>query len=124
MITKLNDVARNSGAEMVGQIATYSPGDKIHVTYKRDGKEYTVPVTFETIPAPTIVVKNSVLEKWVPNWKHLNKKELKELGVTGGVVVKSIDEKGLFSKTDGRWFCYFKSQWQRSNTSGRISKIA
>ena len=29
MITKLNGVTIATGAEMVGQIATYSPGDKI-----------------------------------------------------------------------------------------------
>src|SRR6201996_5595453 len=45
MITKLNGVTISTGAEMIGQVATFSPGDKVKVTYKRDGKENTVPVT-------------------------------------------------------------------------------
>ena len=45
ILTKLNGITLNSAAEMVGQIATYRPGDKINVSYKREGQEYTVPVT-------------------------------------------------------------------------------
>src|ERR1700743_2101473 len=44
IITKLNGVTVATGAEMVGQIATYSPGDKITVTYNREGKETTAPI--------------------------------------------------------------------------------
>ena len=61
MITKLNGVAFNSAAEMVGHIATYSPGEKVNVTYERDGKEYTVPVILRNNTGTTDIVKNSVL---------------------------------------------------------------
>src|SRR5579863_62101 len=44
VITKLNGVPVTTGAEMVGQIATFSPGDKINVTYRRDGKESTIAI--------------------------------------------------------------------------------
>ncbi|MEJ7769231.1 MAG: trypsin-like peptidase domain-containing protein, partial [Chitinophagaceae bacterium] len=45
-ITKINGVPVYSGADMVGQVATYRPGDKITVSYFRDGKEYTTNLVF------------------------------------------------------------------------------
>jgi len=99
VITKLNGVAVNSGSEMVGQIATYRPGDKVTVTYKRDGKEFSVPIVLRNNAGTTDVVKTSIIEKLGADLQTLNKKDASSLGVKGGVVVKSIDDKGLFSKT-------------------------
>src|ERR1700744_4389591 len=62
VITKLNGVSVVTGAEMVGQIATYSPGDKITVTYKREGKETTVPIVLRNNSGTTTIVKTSVLD--------------------------------------------------------------
>jgi S1-C subfamily serine protease len=45
------------------------------------------------------VVKSSALDKLGADLQTLSKKDAATLGVKGGVVVKSIDEKGLFSKT-------------------------
>ena len=84
---------------MVGQIATYRPGDKINISYVRDGKEFTVPVTLRNNTGTTDIVKNSVMEKLGADLQNLNKKDAASLGVKGGVVVKSIEEKGLFSQT-------------------------
>lgn len=99
VITKLNGVIVNSGSEMVGQIATYRPGDKVKVTYKRDGKENDVTVTLRNSGGTLDVVKNTVFDKLGAELQTLSKKDATTLGVKGGVVVKSIDEKGLFSKT-------------------------
>jgi len=74
IITKLNGTTINTGAEMVGQIATFSPGDKITVTYKRDGKEVTVPITLRNNSGTTAVVKTSVLDKLGASLKTLDKK--------------------------------------------------
>jgi len=99
VITKLNGIPVNSGAEMVGQIATYRPGDKITVSYKRDGKELSVPIVLRNNAGTTDVVKTSALDKLGADLQTLGKKDATSLGVKGGVVVKSIDDKGLFSKT-------------------------
>jgi serine protease Do len=99
LITKLNGVVINNGAEMVGQIATYKPGDKVVVTYKRDGKEYSTAIILRNNTGTTDVVKNSVLDKLGADLQALGKKDATTLGVKGGILVKSIDEKGLFSKT-------------------------
>ena len=99
MITKINGVALTSASDMVGQIATYRPGDKINISYVRDGKEFTVPITLRNNTGTTDVIKNTVLDKLGADLETLNKKDAATLGVKGGVVVKSIQEKGLFSKT-------------------------
>jgi serine protease Do len=99
IITKLNGNTLTSAADMVGQIATYSPGDKVNVTFKRDDKEYTVPVVLKNNSGTTDIIKNSVLDKLGADLQTLTKKDAASLNVKGGVIVKSIAEKGLFSKT-------------------------
>jgi putative serine protease PepD len=45
VITKLDDRVIDSGPTLIGEIWTHEPGDKVKVTYKRDGKENTVDLT-------------------------------------------------------------------------------
>ena len=100
VITKLNGDEVLTGAEMVGKIATYSPGNTIKVTYKRDGKEYTVPVTLSNNgnSISTTIVKTSVLDRLGADLQNLSKKDAASLDMKGGVVVKSIQENGLMDK--------------------------
>ena len=101
IITKLNGEEVTTGAEMVGKIATFSPGDKIKVTFKRDGKENTVPVTLSnnSTSISTSVIKSGVLDKLGAQLENLSKKDAASLDVKGGVVVKSITENGLMDKS-------------------------
>lgn len=98
MITKVNSVPVVNAADMVGQIATYRPGDKISITYRRDGKENTVNVTLRNATGTTDMVKTSVLDKLGAEFETLSKEDAKELGVNGGVIIKSIGSRGIFSK--------------------------
>ncbi|MFI6648656.1 S1C family serine protease [Streptomyces sp. NPDC050529] len=45
VITKFNDTVVDSGPTLIGEIWTHKPGDKVKLTYKRDGKTSTVEVT-------------------------------------------------------------------------------
>lgn len=47
VITKFNDTVIDSGPTLIGEIWTHKPGDKITLTYKRDGKEATTQVTLD-----------------------------------------------------------------------------
>ncbi len=98
-ITKINGTTINSGADLVGQIAIYRPGDKIKVAYMRDGKEQTTEVLLKNSSGNTEVVKTSVLDKLGAEFEAISKKDAAENGIKGGVRIKSIDEKGAFSKT-------------------------
>ncbi len=98
IITKVNGKEVTSGAEMVGQIATYRPGDKIQVSYKRDGKEYTIPITLRNSTGTTEVVKNSTIDKLGAEFQTITKDFAKELGVAGGVEIRAIGSNGLLSR--------------------------
>ena len=99
VITKLDGVPVATGAEMVGLIATHSPGEKVNITYKRDGKESTVNVILRNYSGTTDVVKTSVLDKLGGTLETLSKKQATDLEVKGGVIVKAVTEGGLMDKS-------------------------
>ncbi|MGI5376639.1 S1C family serine protease [Streptomyces sp. CA-251387] len=45
VITKLDDRVIDSGPTLIGEIWTHQPGDKVTITYERDGKSHTVELT-------------------------------------------------------------------------------
>lgn len=45
VITKLDDHVIDSGPTLIGEIWTHKPGDKVTITYVRDGKTHTVDLT-------------------------------------------------------------------------------
>ena len=98
MITKISGFPVVNGAELVGKIATYSPGDKISITYQRAGKEYTSNITLRNFTGTTDMVKSSVLDKLGAGLETVSKDDAKEYGIKGGVMVKSISTRGLLSK--------------------------
>jgi serine protease Do len=98
IITKINGVPVRNGAEMVGQIATFRPGDKIAITYKRDGKEYTKNVVLRNSLGTVDIVKVNILDKLGAQFETLSSSAAKELDVAGGVVIKSIGNSGLLSR--------------------------
>ncbi|HEY0678967.1 MAG TPA: trypsin-like peptidase domain-containing protein [Chitinophagaceae bacterium] len=99
VITKIDGVTVYSGADMVGKIATYRPGDKINISYKREGKEVTIPITLRNSVGTTDVVRTSIVDKLGADLQSLDKDDAKELGVKGGVIVRSFDDRSPFNKT-------------------------
>jgi len=98
-IIKLDNNVVTSGADMVGQIATYRPGDKIKVTYRRDGKDFTTDVLLRNSGGTTDIVKSSVFDKLGADFETLSKKEAADLGIKGGVVVKSLKDNSLMERS-------------------------
>lgn len=94
-ISKINGVPVTSGNEMVEQIARLKPGDKISITYLRNGKDNTVNVTLKNKTGTYDIVKTSVLDDFGVDFTTLDKKKAGEYGQTGGVVVKKINPNGL-----------------------------
>lgn len=45
VITKLDDRVIDSGPTLIGEIWTHQPGDKVKITYERDGETHTVDLT-------------------------------------------------------------------------------
>lgn len=97
-ITKINGVKVVSGSEMVEQVAGYKPGDKITLTYQRDGKEYNANITLKNRSGSYAIVKSETLESLGGEFETLAAEKAKEYGFRGGVIVKRIKENGLIDQ--------------------------
>ena len=84
---------------MVEQVTRYKPGDKVTVTYLRDGKENIANLTLKNKAGNTDVVKTaSILDKIGGQLENLDKKTATTYDIPGGVVVRKIGS-GYLSKT-------------------------
>ncbi len=101
-ITSINGTKVTSGSEMVEQIANYKPGDKITLTYKRDGATKTTTATLKNRVGNYDVVKSDatadIKEKLGADLETLNAKDAQKYGVPGGVKVNSVGN-GLLKNT-------------------------
>jgi Do/DeqQ family serine protease len=92
LITEINKVKISSPAEMQGIISEFKPGDKVNVTYVRNGKENVTTVTLKNKSGNFDVVKtDAALDALGGEFVTLDAKKSKEYGVAGGVVVKKIN---------------------------------
>lgn len=90
-VTKLNNVEVNTGSELQEQIARYKPGDKISVTYIRDGKENTTSLTLKNKSGNYEVVKTeTVFDDLGGTLVTIDKQTAKKNDVTGGVQVQKL----------------------------------
>ncbi len=99
IVTKLNGVSISGGPELQEQVARYKPGDKISLTYKRDGKEYTATLTLKNKAGNTEIVKvTGIIEKLGAELVAIDTKTANANQIQGGVLVKKIND-GLLKKT-------------------------
>ncbi len=100
IITKVNDAPINSWTELQATVSSYNTGEKINITYKRNGKEYTVAavLTAKTGTYDQIATTN-VGDKLGADLETLEPKKALTYEIEGGVVVKKIKAGGAFSKT-------------------------
>jgi serine protease Do len=89
-ITKINGVKVTTGSEMVEQVAGYKPGDKITVSYLRNGKEFSTSVSLKNKSGSYEIVKNAISDKLGATLQTLTAQKAKEYGVKGGVVITKI----------------------------------
>ncbi|MBS1510274.1 MAG: trypsin-like peptidase domain-containing protein [Bacteroidetes bacterium] len=100
IIKKVDGLDVNNGAEMQGQISRYKPGDKITVTYDRNGRESTVNVTLKNKAGNFDIVKaDAAVDLLGADLAALDSKKAKEYGVSGGVIVKKIHDGALNDQT-------------------------
>jgi serine protease Do len=100
VITRINDASISSWPELQGTIASYNAGDKVKITYKRDGKEYNATATLKNkVGSYDEVAKNDISERLGADLETLSKEKAKQYEVTGGVIVKSITKGTPIGKT-------------------------
>lgn len=96
VVTKINGVAVVTGPEMVEQVTRYKPGDKVAVTYIRDGRENTANLTLKNKTGNTDVVKSAtIMDRLGAELETLDKKRAATYDLPGGVVVKKLGNGAL-----------------------------
>ncbi|HRF19246.1 MAG TPA: PDZ domain-containing protein, partial [Chitinophagaceae bacterium] len=75
IVTKINDATITSWTELQATVSSYNAGDKINITYKRNGKEYTATATL-TAKSGTFdeIATNTVGEKLGADLVTIDKK--------------------------------------------------
>ncbi|CAN5270940.1 trypsin-like peptidase domain-containing protein [soil metagenome] len=99
-ITKINGSIVNSGPELQEQVARYKPGDKITVSYVRNGKENTVTITMKNKAGNYEAVKQeSVMDNLGgAELVDVDKATAQKNDISGGVLVKKLGT-GLLKNT-------------------------
>lgn len=100
-ITKINGVTVETGPQLQEQVARFKPGDKVTVTYVRNGKENTVNMTLKNMSGTYDIVKNepaSVINKLGGDLATVDKATAQKNSIAGGVIVKKING-GLLKNT-------------------------
>lgn len=124
IITGINGVQTPSIPQMTEQIARYKPGDKISISYIREGKQYTQSTVLKNADGNTDIVKSSVLDALGADLYTLNKAEAARVGVRGGVYVDNISSGILKKQTNmKRSFIILKAGGQSVATIEDLKKV-
>lgn len=98
VLTAINGVKVKTVAQLQEQVARYRPGDKIQVTYDRDGKLTNVALTLKNQSGNTDVVKQQQgVDALGATFKDITDKQKATLGIRNGIEVTNVGE-GLFAK--------------------------
>ena len=99
-IEKINGIDINSGSELQEQLSNYKPGDKVNVTYERNGGLNTAAVTLKNNAGNYDIVKSEeMIDRLGADLTTLDSRKAKEYGINGGVVVKKIKEGAINNQT-------------------------
>ncbi len=125
VILKINNNAVSNGLEMSGQIAQFKPGDKVPVSFFRNGEEMTTSVTLKDSPGkPSVIAEANISEKLGATLENLSKAKAEQNNIQGGIIVKDIQQNGRLGKTrmeDG--FVITAINGRRITTIEELSKI-
>ncbi|MDB5192271.1 MAG: serine protease [Segetibacter sp.] len=89
-ITKVNGAPVSTGTEMVEKIASLRPGDKVALTYTRNGAERTGTASLKGDAGTYASVKEQVVEKLGASFENIDRSKAAQLGISSGVVVKGL----------------------------------
>lgn len=100
VITQLGGAKINSEADLLGAIADHRPGDKVSVTYMRDGSAHTIDVVLKNKNGTTGIVKATIMDALGADMQTLPSDIAKQIGIPGGVVVTHIGSGLIKEQTD------------------------
>lgn len=100
IIRKINDVSIESSSDLQEQLSRFKPGDKVNLTYQRNGAMNTVPVTLKNSAGNFEIVKaDEMIDNLGADLVTLDPKKAKDYGIDGGVVVRKINAGAIDDQT-------------------------
>lgn len=100
VITKINDAVISSWPELQGTVASYNAGDKVKISYRRNGKEFNTVATLKSkVGSYDEVAKSDISQKLGAELETISKEKAKEYNIAGGVLVKSISKDSPIGRT-------------------------
>ncbi|MCL7988504.1 Do family serine endopeptidase [Sphingobacterium sp. lm-10] len=104
VLTKIEGRTIESTPDLQERVARLRPGDKVKLTYKRDGKEKEVAVTLTGEQSKTAANESAggsasgaeIFNKLGASFVPASDAKKKELGVNSGVVIAQVHRGGLF----------------------------
>jgi Do/DeqQ family serine protease len=103
VIVKVNDREVNSDAQLSELIARQQPGDKVKITYMRDGKEMSATAVLkDKLGAFGGVAAATAVESLGADFSTLSKDDASKMGIDGGVRVSNIHDGVLSNQTEMR----------------------
>lgn len=99
IIKSVNGAPVQVPSELQELVTKYKPSDKVNIVYSRNGKEYSTTAILKNKMGTFDIVKadNGALSKLGAELVNLDPRKAKEYGITGGIVVKKINE-GILSE--------------------------
>ncbi len=102
VIVKINDMAVTSDAQLAELIARQKPGDKIKISYIRNGSEQSTDAVLKNKMGTFASMKSAAVESLGASFSNLSSEDASNMGIDGGVVVNNIHEGVLGNQTNMR----------------------
>lgn len=103
IITKVEGKTVVSSSDLQERVARLSPGDKVKITYKRDGKEKDVTLTLKGLEAKAKEEAagsnksgTEIFNKLGASFKPASAAQKKQYDISSGVVVTQVHREGVF----------------------------
>jgi Do/DeqQ family serine protease len=93
VITEINGVKVNTASQLQEQVARFRPGDKIKVSYLRDGNNKTTTATLRNATGTTDIVREesaATVEYEGAKFSPLSRQELSKLDLDGGAKISGV----------------------------------
>jgi len=97
IIIKVDGVTVSSASELQAQVSKHRPGDKVTITYIRNGKTMSVPMTLKNVAGNTSVVKPGMGTGSIfgARLETLSSNDRRTYGLSGGLKIAELND-GLF----------------------------
>lgn len=102
VIIKINGVKIDEDAQLAEIVARQKPGDKISITYMRNGEEMNTDAVLKNKLGSFASLRSAAVESLGAEFSGLSQADAAKMGIAGGVVVNAIHEGVLGSQTNMR----------------------